>query len=85
MVALAVFGVSATLASAAADPWAAARKRLSYPIYEPMQTLGHKVHDDRGGCEGERRRKRKAQYVAAEVAARVRWRHSLASETCRHP
>jgi hypothetical protein len=47
--ALAVFGVSATLASAAAaaaaaaDPWAAAQKRLSYPIFEPTQTLGHKV------------------------------------------
>jgi hypothetical protein len=43
--ALAVFGVSATLASAAAaaDPWAAAQKRLSYPIYEPTQTLDHRV------------------------------------------
>lgn len=41
--ALALVGLSATLASAAADPWAAAQKRLSYPIYEPTQSLGHKV------------------------------------------
>ncbi len=43
VVALAVFCTSAAIAAAAADPWQAAQKRLSYPIYEPAQTLGYKI------------------------------------------
>jgi hypothetical protein len=35
--------VSAALAAAAANPWPAAHARLSYPIFEPTQTLGYKV------------------------------------------
>ena len=42
--ALAFLGSSATFAAAtAADPWAAAQKRLVYPIDEPTRTLGYKV------------------------------------------
>ena len=35
--------VSAALAAAAANPWPAANTRLSYPIFQPTQTLGYKV------------------------------------------
>jgi len=43
MAALVVFCASAVAAAAGGDPWAAAHSRLSYPIYEPGQTLGYKV------------------------------------------
>ena len=41
--ALAIFCASAIAATAGGDQWAAARARLSYPIYKPTQTLGYKV------------------------------------------
>jgi hypothetical protein len=35
--------LSASLAAAAGNPWPAAHARLSYPIFQPTQTLGYKV------------------------------------------
>ncbi len=40
---VAVLCVGTSLAAAAANPWPAARARLSYPIFQPTQTLGYKV------------------------------------------
>jgi hypothetical protein len=41
--ALTAFCASAALAAAAGNPWTAAHARLSYPIFQPTQTLGYKV------------------------------------------
>jgi len=43
LAALVVFCASAVAAAAGGDPWATAHARLSYPIYEPHQTLGYKI------------------------------------------
>ena len=40
---LAAFCASASLAVAAGNPWPGAHARLSYPIFQPSQTLGYKV------------------------------------------
>jgi hypothetical protein len=40
---VAVLCVGTSLAAAAAKPWPAAHARLSYPVFQPTQTLGYKV------------------------------------------
>ena len=43
LAALATMCATAALAAAAGNPWPAAHARLSYPIFQPTQTLGDKV------------------------------------------
>ena len=51
--ALVVFCIAAAVAVAAADPWQAAKSKLSYPLYQPSQTLGYKVSSfGYQGCGG---------------------------------